>query len=311
MPVSGGSVAGKEAFSPRYLAAKKGIDDRALNREVWNTLVRALPESTAGEGTRVLEIGAGIGTMVERTIEWGLLKGAGLYLATDQAADHIRTARERLHHFALARGEAVRWDGEERGVLTHAGGEMDLVLKRITAEELARGQRPAPPFHLLIAHALLDLVDFRALLPQLFPQLQTGGLLLLTCNFDGETIFLPDGPGTVEEEIIRRYHASMEERVTGASHCGRRLLAFLEEQGLEILASGPSDWVIHPQQGGYGRDEEFFLHTMVDTVEQELAEPSPPPGLKAWARTRRRQIEAGELSFMARHLDCLARIVGP
>ena len=54
----------------RYLAAKKPIDDRSLNPRVWDSLARALP------GTRpmdVLELGAGIGSMVQRVIERGLL----------------------------------------------------------------------------------------------------------------------------------------------------------------------------------------------------------------------------------------------
>ena len=42
---------------PRYLAAKRSVDDRALNRPVWDSLRRALP---AGR-QRVLEIGAGAG----------------------------------------------------------------------------------------------------------------------------------------------------------------------------------------------------------------------------------------------------------
>lgn len=31
-----------EDFYPRYLAAKQGIDDRALNRQVWETLRQTL-----------------------------------------------------------------------------------------------------------------------------------------------------------------------------------------------------------------------------------------------------------------------------
>ena len=309
--VTTGCRAGDDTFTPHYLAAKKGVDDRALNRHAWDTLVRSLPETTVGEAARVLEIGAGIGTMVERAVEWGLLEGAGLYLATDQEAGHLQAARHRLRDWATARGASWCWESEERGRLRGAGGELTLVLKRASAEELAERPPPSPPFHLLIAHALLDLVDFTALLPQLFPLLTPRGVLYLTCNFDGETIFLPGYPWDEEREIIRRYHASMEQRLPGSSHCGRRLLAFLQGQGLEILAAGASDWVVHPRGGGYAGEEGPFLHAMVDTVERELSKKAPPPGLSAWAETRRRQIEAGGLTFMARHLDILARLGGP
>ncbi|MGQ0601957.1 MAG: hypothetical protein ACT4QE_09710, partial [Anaerolineales bacterium] len=51
----------------RYLTAKKTVDDRALNAHVWETLARALPAGPV----RVLEVGCGIGAMVERVLERG------------------------------------------------------------------------------------------------------------------------------------------------------------------------------------------------------------------------------------------------
>ena len=54
----------------RYLEAKKGIDDRSLNRHVWNALVQRLErsKSTPDKPIQILEIGAGIGTMIERML---------------------------------------------------------------------------------------------------------------------------------------------------------------------------------------------------------------------------------------------------
>ena len=58
-----------EASFIRYLAAKRTVDDRALNRRVWDAMV-----SAAGGGSpRVLEIGGGIGTMIQRVIDDGRL----------------------------------------------------------------------------------------------------------------------------------------------------------------------------------------------------------------------------------------------
>jgi hypothetical protein len=157
---------------------------------------------------------------------------------------------------------------------------------------------------------VLDLVDFPALLPRLLQRLQENGLAYLTCNFDGGTIFLPECEE--EQEIIRQYHVSMEMRLSGASHTGRRLLTFLQRPGLELLAAGSSDWVIHPRKAGYTVDETVFLHAIIQTVERELAKKNwPPPGLAAWARLRHQQVGAGQLSFLARHLDLLVRRQGP
>ena len=57
----------------RYLASKRTVDDRALNRQVWQTLADAVDGARPPDRPlRVLEVGAGIGTMVERCVEWGL-----------------------------------------------------------------------------------------------------------------------------------------------------------------------------------------------------------------------------------------------
>jgi hypothetical protein len=101
----------------------------------------------------------------------------------------------------------------------------------------------------------------------------------------------------------------METRLTGASRTGRRLLALLQRPDLELLAAGSSDWIIHPRNGAYSEDENFFLHSLITTVERELAGKSgpAPSGLTVWSRTRRQQVDAGTLSFLARNLDFLAR----
>ena len=52
----------------RYLTAKTTVDDRALNRHVLAELRRLIPAAP-----RVLEVGAGLGTMVARLIDWGAI----------------------------------------------------------------------------------------------------------------------------------------------------------------------------------------------------------------------------------------------
>ena len=64
----------------RYLAAKTTVDDRALNRHVLAELRRIMPAGAP----RVLEVGAGLGTMVARLMDWGVV-GADL--------QHARRAR--------------------------------------------------------------------------------------------------------------------------------------------------------------------------------------------------------------------------
>ena len=79
----------------RYLAAKKTVDDRALHPHVWQTLARQLQTVSSSEPLRILEIGAGIGTMIERVLEWGLVESCH-YTAMDNQVENIATARRRL-----------------------------------------------------------------------------------------------------------------------------------------------------------------------------------------------------------------------
>lgn len=297
-----------QSFDPRYLQAKKSIDDRALNHHVLETLGQALPHATASEPLQVLELGAGIGTMFERLVDRGLLTGPSTYLATDMDPGQLRVAEKYLSQWAKTCGHSLSWLGA-CGQLTTTRASISLTLKPVQAEELANRAASLGPFHLILAHAVLDLIDFSTVLPQLLSRLTPGGLAYFTCNFDGETVFLPECEG--EEEMLRRYHQSMESRLTGASHTGRRLLYFLQRSGLEILDAGSSDWIIHPRGGGYTIDETFFLHAIIETVERELAKDTSNPSgltkLATWSDLRHQQVETGELSFMARHLDILVR----
>jgi len=297
-----------KSFDPRYLAAKKSIDDRALNHHVWRALRQALPQTTNSEPVKILELGTGIGTMFERLVDRGLLTGPAIYLATDMDLEQIRAAREYLSQWAEKHGHNLSWAGNS-GRLRTASADISLRLELARAEELAERADALGPFQLVLAHAVLDLVDFPAVLTPLLSRLTRKGLAYLTCNFDGETIFLPECDA--DEEIIRAYHGSMEARLSGASHTGRRLLTFLQDMGLEIMAAGSSDWVIHPREDKYSQDETFFLHAIIQTVENELGKknrtPSHLANLTTWAQLRHQQVETGELSFLARHLDLLGR----
>lgn len=49
----------------RYLASKRTVDDRALNRDVLRTFITSLH---GREELKILEVGAGIGAMLERLL---------------------------------------------------------------------------------------------------------------------------------------------------------------------------------------------------------------------------------------------------
>ena len=83
----------------RYLAAKTTVDDRALNRYVLTELRRLMP----AHAPRILEVGAGLGTMVARLMGWGAV-GAGEYILLDADRQLLDCSRQWLRDWAAARG---------------------------------------------------------------------------------------------------------------------------------------------------------------------------------------------------------------
>jgi SAM-dependent methyltransferase len=261
----------------------------------------------------VLEFGSGIGTMLERLIESHILT-SGVYVGVDLDGRSIAESRRRLAAWAVEHGRDLPCR-ESDGLLLDVGNGR-LHIRWHQADVFEYCARPPDPgaYDLLIAGAFMDLVDVTDLLPRMCRLLEPGGLLYLALNFDGETILLPEIDSEQDHRIIETYHASMDRitaagRPTGGRYTGRKLLPLLQRSGAETLAAGSSDWIVWPRAGGYGRDEAYFLHFILHTIELELqGRPEiDRVALEDWIRRRRRQIDRGELTFIAKQLDCLAR----
>jgi SAM-dependent methyltransferase len=295
----------------RYLTAKQTVDDRALNRFVVDRL-RAEIAARGADGLRVLEVGAGMGTMVARLIDWGLLTRAE-YILLDVDPQLNEDAKAWL--LAWAGGRGLRASEGADGSLSISGdGGLALTVRFVSAEIGAFVSAPAqlPRADLLIANAVLDLVDVPVLLPQLFALLAPGGLYWFSINYDGETIFQPEHRD--DEAFMALYHRSMDQRVrygrpAGESRTGRHLFGHLPAAGASILAAGPSDWIVHPGPDGYVGDEQHFMHLIVDFVEEALKQypEADPQRVAGWVALRRQQIEARQLVYLAHQLDFLGR----
>jgi len=277
----------------RYLSAKKTIDDRALNQHVWQTMVRHLPAATADNPLRVLELGAGIGTMVERLVEHNLFTYAH-YTALDAEASNIEAAKERLH--ALP-------------------NTIDLELEAIDCFDFVAREQTERQWDVLIAHAFLDLLHLPTALPQLLSLLRPNGYFYFTINFDGATILQPTIDATFDAQVEALYHRTMDERTTagkpsGDSQTGRHLFQQLPQAGASILAAGSSDWVVFAGKGGYPVDDGYFLHYIVHTMAGALrGHPELDEArFRAWIAARHAQIEAGELVYIAHQLDFFGRV---
>jgi SAM-dependent methyltransferase len=290
----------------RYLAAKTTVDDRALNRQVLAGLRSLMPPGAP----RVLEVGAGLGTMVARLLDWGVV-GAGEYILLDTDRQLLDCSRRWLRHWAAGRG--LRTDMLPDGLQVG-----DLRVRLVHAElgsylETARGELA----DVLIANAVLDLVDVPAVLPGLLRLLVPQGVYWFTINYDGESIFAPAHPH--DDQVMRAYHRDMDERIrygrpAGESHTGRHMFHHLRDAGASALAAGSSDWVVYPApDGNYPADEAYFLGSILNTIRDALrGRPDwvESADLADWLAVRHRQRAAGELVYIAHQLDFVGRSPG-
>jgi predicted O-methyltransferase YrrM len=301
----------------RYLTAKQSVDDRALNRHVWQSLVAALPCATPAQPLRILEVGAGLGTMVERLFAGGLLTHA-TYTAIDLEPTLIAEARRRLPQWAAAQGLQVQQGSQAQLHMQRPGQDISVETEAIDLFRFIAREQGQRVWDLLIAQALLDLVDVPTTLPDLLSLLRPGGLLYCPITFDGATVFQPEIDREFDAAIEVCYHQRIDRRLvagkpSGDSRTGRHLFAHCRAAGVKMLAAGSSDWVVFAGPNGYAADEAYFLHFIIHTMHTALSvQPDlDPERLTAWIAQRHAQVEQGTLVYIAHQLDVLGRVPAP
>ncbi|MCC6456425.1 MAG: hypothetical protein IT328_15830 [Caldilineaceae bacterium] len=309
----------------RYLAAKRTVDDRALNHHVWESLHTELARrATPDHPLQILELGGGIGTMVERLLEEGRLPEVTYHLL-DEQPDNIAAAVTRLSHAcslspaapALSAPQLHRSPNHQLRAELSAATALNLNLYTSDLYEFLSAAGSLNEIDLILAHAFMDLVNIPATLPLLTATLSPGALLYFTINFDGATIFEPAIDPAFDAHIEQIYHRTMDERITagkpsGDSHTGRHLFHQMQTAGIQTLDAGSSDWVIIPHHGLYPHDESYFLHFIIHTMHDALLD---HPAIdvqrfQAWIAARHAQIERGELIYIAHQLDYLGEYQG-
>jgi trans-aconitate methyltransferase len=301
----------------RYLTAKQSVDDRARNRHVWQSLDAALPHATPERPLQILEVGAGLGTTVERLCASGMLTHA-TYTAIDLEPTLIAAARRRLPQWAAAQGWQVQQDSPAQLRLQRPGQDIRVATEAIDVFRFIAREQGQRFWDVLMAQAVLDLMDVPTTLPALLSLLRPGGLLYCPITFDGATVFQPEIDAEFDLAIEACYHQTMDRRLvagkpSGDSRTGRHLFAHLRAAGAEVLAAGSSDWVVFAGANGYPADEAYFLHFIIHTVHSALTgHPEVDPGrLAGWIAQRHAQVEQGTLVYIAHQLDVLGRVPAP
>jgi len=295
-----------------YLTAKRSVDDRALNRRVWDEFVSGLTDraTATDRPLRIVEVGAGVGSMVARLADWERLPGTVSYRAVDVSDECVTAARERVPEWLSAAGYATTVDD---GVVTAELPDGDMRFE--ISFETADAREIVDDADAVIAAAFLDIVDPDRLLASLRDVLRPDGSLYAPCTFDGATHFSPAHPDDGRIESL--YHRHMDEirERPGSSRAARDVLERAPTHGYDVTAVGGGDWVVRPRGGTYPNGEDAFLDHLLATIDGALADypadtldPSVP---EAWVSTRRAQLADGEFGLVAHHLDLLARLRSP
>jgi hypothetical protein len=283
----------------RYLLSKQTVDDRALNKDVVHALRAHLPSRPVS----IIEVGAGIGTMLKRLVTWDLFS-RGEYVLVDAMQENITYAREWIPSWACETSLSVDWVGKDH--LHLCDSTRDIYIKFECADIFDFTKRNHAPAELLIAHAFLDLLPMPESLKDLL--LLTKGPAWLTVNFDGVSSLRPVIDPMLDEQIEKLYHRTMDERPTGGdSRMGRKLFEHLQTVEAEILAAGASDWVVYARDGKYPADEKYFLQFILHFFESSLKnrEELDALTLQGWLAQRQQQIDCGDLVYIAHQMDFL------
>lgn len=294
----------------RYLQSKESVDERARNERVWSEFLRQATRRS-GSPLRILEVGAGEGATAERITESLMDRSVSAveYTLLDVVPGHLTAAKQRVKKWAADHGYDC--SKQEGGLMIPAS--TPVTFQFVSADLFDFAETCTERFDVVVAQAVLDILPLGKALSSLRSLLRDDGFWYLPINFDGVTAFEPPISSDLDARIEQLYHRSMsgDSKQGGpvGAQTGRRLLTRFQEADSALLAAGSSDWVVLAQNGAYERDEAYFLHHVLHFIEDEL---SGHPELHAdafdrWIAERRRQIERGELIYVAHQLDVLAQ----
>lgn len=302
----------------RYLEAKKSVEEDCLSLRVLDDVRGRLKNE---DNVSVFEAGAGVGSMVQHLVERDVLPDRFTYTALDIDAENVERGRKRLADWGRRCGYTVerddakmRFDGAKRFDVTFAEGDLYDY-----GREADEDGEDADGYDLVVAHALLDILDLRRAVDHLFA---LGDAFYFPVCFDGVTAFEPpfDGDGECDEDsgdcggfdarVERAYHATMDaEGRAGSSKTGRRVFDAVRSAGGTVTSAGASDWLVFPDGDGYTDDEEALLLHILKTVHGAVRDEGSldEDKLDAWYDDRKSRVDDGTLVYVAHQIDFAGR----
>lgn len=279
----------------QYLDVKKSIDDRSLNKNVWNVFSAWLKaESDQGSVLTILEIGAGIGTMIERLLDSSLLYKCH-YIALEPEPLFKNAALDRL--MSWVSNHSCDFIINSKGLWCVSNKELDIRIEWVKADaEEIDYLFDNESINLVLSHAVVDLLPVPEIMPVILGKLKPEGAYYFSLNFSGKTEFYPKHKSDVK--ILDQYHADMDSRFPNLdwrpSITGSSLLKWLESYGCKKVFNGESDWRL-------GASDQLFVKNILETIKKAL---KGLPGLDKWLTKRYKELEQGNIKIKISNQDC-------
>jgi len=248
---------------------------------------------------RLMEIGAGIGTMSERLLDAALLKQCH-YIALEPEASFKASAKARLMSWASSQG--LGFDINAEGIWLLKGDDLNITIEWIAEEDDKIDQLfDNESYDLILSHAVIDLLPVPEIMPVILSKLKQQGGFYFSINFSGQTCVYPSEND--DQDIVNNYHQDMDARFPALdwqpSMTGEVLPVWLQNYGCKKVIKGKSDWNLVSKNNGAG--DGLFIKNILDTIEKAL---QAKPGLDAWLSKRYRQLEQKKLAIKISNCDC-------
>lgn len=279
----------------QYLDVKKSIDDRSLNQAVWEHFSSwLLSKGDQGSRLKVLEIGAGIGTMIERLLEASLFNQCH-YIALEPEFRFKEAALSRFKSWASK--HSCSFQINSAGLWVISNSEFEVQIEWIDADANTINQLFSDEnFDLILSHAVIDLLPVPEIMPIILEKLKTQGAFYFSLNFSGNTNFYP--AYEQDDEISRLYHADMDSRFPHLdwqpSLTGKELPVWLKNYGCKQVVGGVSNWEL-------GKGDGLFIKNILDTIKKALA---GTPGLDTWLSKRYKELDQENIGISISNRDC-------
>jgi len=270
----------------RYLEAKRSVDEASRSRRVADRFLAGLPAAP-----RVLEAGAGTGSLVPWLVERGVT--AGSYRGVEASAAVVAHARH-------ARPAELRYRGQEVTDQRVGSRVADLDVRFEVGDALA--ELPGDDADAVVAQQFMDLVSIPDAVEAFTGALAPGGVAYFPLTFDGMSVFEPGHEA--DRAVERAYHEAINRAAGRTSRAGRRLATHLRRAPGELVAMDASDGIVRPHGEGYRADERYVLECILGFVESSVT-PETVPAIDDWLQTRRRQLARGDLLYVGHRYDLL------